>query len=672
MQILPLPEMNCCEQPLPDNDGDGNSDGTIQGGTSIAFGVPELLDEDATDDEIAAGRERLFYKLLAAFFIPSSLYSGKMQSFVQALYGADILQWRASLMLAANEFPRLVLDGIDLHWNYLDTAGIFTNEETYDYWLVRISNSGGLHTVTARAIVLNACAVELREYILFLRDNMAGGEWETFKKEQLPVLEQVLFSNSSLSPDAVILGTFNLAHAPHDQHGWKFNKLGTEAHLITHEMVMTGVTYVGRVARHGKVTLEVNGGYDPEDPSSKPLTMAYSLVETANYSLRPNGDLIHYYDYLLGITLTVVTPLTSVPGSGDAPIYCVWRNDDDGDEYLDVRRYSCEISTVAAPPSGYNTPPQLWSCCGCLSGCHDGYDPPYDGWPAGHDTSGVDIVDYVWGTVIHAGFYTPDHHDGRLEHGTNEYHRARALEIDAGAVPSPPAYTGFNYNHNTINGIGGNGCAYWGGFDPLPYRVGNVENQEFTYRELNYVDDRSLAATTFDTLLIIPSYDVNAYYDGHLETIGARSVIDNGPYNQTTGRTYFHYLVPGTPVGGFGVLQGGECWPQTASLASSGYLYDNSASYGTQYVVHVDLLTRDAVTEITDIVTEDYFGGVASWDAVFNPPMLVDPQIYFKFPVIHSLTDDFRAAGDVNEGFDGYFAKGDYPYMAQSNFIGKA
>lgn len=614
-------------------------------GVSRAFGLPELLRKEVRQIILDQEKESLFAKISCTSRFPSSRYSGKLQLLIQSMYGTDVSKFKLSYVADDFDIPYLMFNDFEMHFEWKDSAGLWTNPETLDYELIRIKVADNVVTVSSRRLLLSRCGSNLRRYLLRLRssdtwkDKLDSKEWKQLQR----TFESYILAETT--PDKTNVDArwaIRINGTPFHQHGWAYSWDGSQAHIVTHELVSLGAGNSKRIAR--RYTININGITFIEKVPS--FSAVLSLSETVEYQIRPGKDLIWYYDYVLSLMVTVVTTGNPTAFGSDAPIYCFYDNDD----ILRIVRYSYTSATVAAPPTGYEIANDLYA------------------YSILGKTFVEETVNYKWGTVITAGFYCDDLFDARIASGDHEYFRHHTLSVTPWEIPLPPVYDGTNYLGASNSSIPMQGFGIMDGFSAFPVQVGTwvLRNADFVDRL--YTESDTSVST--DTMLVFPKDDVRALYYGTFKT-KQTGVISDVVLGGARGWEQRFYIRPDPAVlGATGTYFGGY----------GGYIYtanggaiSSSGGSSIRFFVKCNVLDRvPKSTDIANIETTDYFSGVGSWISFFDPPMLTDPTNSIILWVNHSLTDDMVFTTNSFLPEDAARVVGDYPYFSQFSYVGWA
>lgn len=618
-------------------------------GRSLSYDVPLLGVADADLDKVVAEKEALFIKIDTVSRFPSSLYSGKMQLFLQALYGTPVPLFRLGYQKVEFGIDFLVLDDVEIHFESSHTTGILTRtievgpaRGRIDYFMVSLEASDNETSVSIRKIALTQCGQRLLDFVLYLarteyKNRLDSKEW----KGLFTRFEAYWFSTARVKTEVVASAALpRLLGVPFSQHGWAFSWDGKQAHLVTHEAVSLGGDNSKRIARLYSVTITADLAPDGADQFS--LTLA--VDESVEYQIRPGTDLIWYYDYRISKMVTVVTTGNPTPFGNGAPI-CCYR---DLDDVLRVVRYSYHSETIAAPAPGYEMEPDLY----CYS--------------INNQTSASETVDLYWGTVVTAGFYCNEVFDTRRRTGEHEYHRSHSLVVTPSPMPEAPIYDGSNYLGMSTSAIPMQSFGVIAPFSTLPPQPG-----QWSLRAASFIDTlhrEQADATVSETLLIVPKNDVRAVYTGTY-TIKPNAVVFDRVLGGYRGWEQYFYIRPNPEVigvygAGFGGY-GGYIYTGNGGEISSG------GSTGTRYLVDVELSDRQPKRySIVERESTDYYIGVGSWASFFDPPMTTDPTNDIIFFVIHSLDSDLLYFTNDPDPDLIVADDGEYPLGSTFNFIG--
>lgn len=613
--------------------------------TSAAFGIPELEKVKPDPERVSAEKTALYSKIRCVNLMISSLYSGKLQLLIQAMYGDKTIAFKLSYQAADFDIPFLILDNYELHFEQEDSAGLWTDPDTLDYAIVRIKTSDHAVSVSARKLLLTECGKALRSYLLRLRksdewkNRLETAEWKLLEKK----FEAYILKSARIDVVDLYSGSeVRIVGDPFSQHGWAFSWDGRQAHIVTHESISLGGGNSKRIAR--RYTVSVSRSSQLTELLA--LSAELSLSESVEYQIRPGTDLIWYYNYILAKMVTVVTGGNPTPFGTAAPIYCFY----DNDNILRVVRYSYLSETLSAPAAGYEIVPDLY-CYSVLGQLSNG-----------------EQVDLYWGTVITAGFHCDDVFDARKRSGQHEYHRTHTLTIEPDPIPVAPVYDGTNYLGTSSSAIPMQSFGTFGGFSVYPIQSGT-----WVIRAANFTDTLHVEAVdsvVSESLLVIPKNDVRSVYHGTYQIKTTPNISHRVLGGYRGWEQYFFIRPDPAVIGAVGIPFGG----------GGGYIYtanggtvSDESSTSTRYLVTVDIVDRQPLsTEIVEIDSDDYYGGVGSWISFFDPPMLTDPTNDVILWVVHSLINDMTFAINGPTVDLQVSVAGDYPYFPTFSYVGWA
>ena len=618
-------------------------------GRSLSYNIPLLDVVGADPDAVIEEKKALFLKIDTVSRFPSSLYSGKMQLFLQSLYGTPVPLFRLGYQKVDFGIDFLMLDDAEIHFESSHTTGILTRaievgtpHGRIDYFMVSLEASDNKTSVSIRKIMLTQCGQRLLDFVLYLaqteyKGRLGSEEWmELFTR-----FEAYWFSTARIKVGTVASGTLpRLIGVPFSLNGWAFSWDGKQAHLVTHESINLGGGNSKRIARLYSVTVTADIASDGTDQFSLEL----GVDESAEYQIRPGQDLIWYYDYRFKKMITVVTTGNPTPFGSDAPIHC-YR---DIDDVLRVVRYSYHSETIAAPAPGYEMEPDLY----CYS--------------INNQTSASEVVDLYWGTVVTAGFHCDEVFDTRRRTGEHEYHRSHTLVVTPEPMPEAPVYDGTNYLGASNNAIPMQSFGSMPPFSAFPVKAGT-----WVLRAAGFIDTlhrESADATVSETLLVIPKNDVRAVYAG-LYTIKPNVVMFDRVLGGYRGWEQYFYIRPDPAVVG---VRGAEFGGYGGYIyTGNGGAVSSSGSTGTRYLIDVEMSDRQPKQySIAELDSDDYYVGVGSWASFFDPPMLTDPTNSTILWVIHSLDRDVIYATNDADPDLATAEDGEYPLGSTFNFIG--
>ncbi len=610
-------------QPMPDD-----------GQPSIAFGMKELLKETPFAPKLESQQNAVFLKVLASSVIPPSLFSGKMQLWIQAMYGGRPEKWRLQLVKEDNAVPYLILkrpDGHDraLYFDYGRTCGLVTNPETLDYYIVAI----GPAQVQYSRLELSSFAESLAAYVLALDNPPSAADmarWEAYLLADARI-DPVIYSAEFGALVGEPIGGY---------HGWSFDWQGARARIVTHQPFISGGTYHRRAR-----TYQMAFGFDVAATrlnGRPPLTVALTVLETAEYQIRPGSDLLWYYDYIINLMVTVTTPLNVAGPYGDAPMHGFF---DAAGEWIETR-YSYTATTLPAIYLGPVDKPQL---------CAESDGPAvheYEGWG---------------GSALVVGFANA-RKNAKITTSGSYRHTAHSLSITArGAEPTAPVYTGYNYASTLATAPPGNYCTVWGSLDHQDVGL----HFAFQTGDARYLEtDEYSSGVEAKTLLLLPQNDVAAVYLGTLShrLMASYSVLDNTIHTDVNLWAFQHGA-----IGDKGALIGGQYVRIDSSQAA---FYDPPATAiynADRYEIKISYVDRsDEATEVADKTGTSYFDDVGIYASFFYPPLNVDPTNSTIYRSNHGLHDDCTFTGDVSDEAQQYRAKGDYDYFPSYSYVGWA
>lgn len=609
-------------QPMPED-----------GQPSIAFGMKELLKERPNPDRLASQKTAVFLKVLTSGVIPPSLFSGKMQLWIQAMYGARPEKWKLQLVKEDNAVPHLILlspDGYhrDLYFDYGRTCGIVTNPDTLDYYLVSIETD----KVKYSRLELSSFAKGLAAYVLAL---------DAVPRDEMDRWEAYLLADARISPVLYQHSITPIVGAPiGGYHGWAFDWQGAKARLITHEPFVADGQHHRRARKY-----QLSFGFNPAATALNgyaPLTVALAALETVEYQIRPGADLIWYYDYIINLMVTVTTPLNVAEPYGDAPMHGFF---DAAGNWIETR-YSYSATTLPAIYLGPVDKPQL---------CAESDGPAvheYEGWG---------------GSALVVGFANA-RKNAKITTSGSYRHTAHSLSITArGAEPTAPVYTGSNYASTLSTAPPGSYCATWGSLDHADIGL----HFEFQTGDARYVEtDERSSGVEAKTLFLLPQNDVSAVYLGNLShrLMASLTVLDN-----TINTRVNLWAFQRGRIGDKGALIGGQYVRIDSSQAA---FYDPPATAiynADRYEIKISYVDRsDEATEVTDKTGTSYFDDVGIYASFFYPPLNVDPTNSTIYRSNHGLHDDCTFTGDVSDEAQQYLAKGDYDYFPSYSYVGWA
>lgn len=154
--------------------------------------------------------------------IKPSVFTGKLQLFVQALYGSTRNDYETDESYTLLDYP-LTVNSIRIGYRTTPhSSGLLTSTTGYKYYLINISSS-----VKARELVPNSDGELFRTHLIA---NAGSMDAATIKKVEALILSTCTVSATEQS---VSVDLSSLVGTPID-YGWHFNYAGSEAHIILH------------------------------------------------------------------------------------------------------------------------------------------------------------------------------------------------------------------------------------------------------------------------------------------------------------------------------------------------------------------------------------------------------------------------------------------------------
>jgi hypothetical protein len=336
------------------------------GGTELHFGplVPDGESNQSADGEFCDPSKILDKKRLMAS-IPSSMYTGKMKLFVQALYGSARTDYRAAGLSAPGyiELGTAVTDEYVPILPGYPTTGIFTipgkTVDQNEYLFVDI----GVEAITYRTTKATPVTTK-------------PGDPALKEAYRLSTLVPSGTSRACASLTGVITADqFPLAH------GWHFNSSGSEASIVLLKEVTIdcggGTTIGGFKLRHYVATFTY-------DAQNKSLSASVSLVQEGEHIPYVQSRVFYpnYTANRMDLLVPWSPPLWNGMINATAPLYCYY-DAADARVFLDINNaistsrsasdtlldfhnpapyFSSDIVKVGTAsgkfvPSGYDVPP---------------------------------------------------------------------------------------------------------------------------------------------------------------------------------------------------------------------------------------------------------------------------------------------------------------------------
>ena len=630
---------------IPDVKGDIRIEELPKSGTtSIAFGIKELLN-DPIDLVVKLAQQNLvFIKALASGVIPASLYSGKLQLFVQTKYGMKPEEWDGRLTQEAYKVPYLSFPDEnkslrDIYFDFGHSCGIVSSPDLFIYFLVSIEDG----QITYSRIDFNNCGAALLGYI--------KSKWEKddLSLKDLLRFESYLFSKSIIRSEIKTLVIPAIYGKPiGGYNGWSFSIDGDKASIITHEEITTqGPRYF--ISRSYTLDFTI---YIDTNSNKYELSAKLKKTNETEFQFRGGYDFVWYYDY----RLNYMVPFGSNPAlawhapfGNDVPMYCYYSQDG---ELITTRwRYIAETG-VPKPAGTYDGSQQNLIMCGAEK-LYD-FSPPI-----GYSDSTYYERRVLWGNIVTAGFYS-ELVDASGSAATNDHYRKITLTSSilsdfAGIDRSTLGYgnlstnipTGLQCNHPRND------------FSATPIRNGSWVVLSAQY--VRYYIDESRLNNTINTCLILPKNDVSSVYMAKLANLNISSGQVVTSYRS---QAYWKYFLESN-----GASSGLADYYDTNNTTVD--IYITGSLPGNEYGLSCFMVDRaDAVT-IEDETYEDWSDIPSAWNLFFSlGDYLTVPRA--KLQVIHNLRDDCMYSKDIASPSSGELiaAKGAYPYNPGVTFVG--
>lgn len=177
-------------------------------------------------------------KKITAVAIPASIYSGKMQLFIQALMGARRDDNPLGLKLIGAEILHTLSGGgqsINLGTYAHNSPGILSSSS--GYWLIVITNP------TGSAYVVVGYPIKVPKEIDWIRAKALAPGTAMNSAPGRAALEAYMFANCTLDlSKPVSIGQLPTVGGGAIAYGWKWKNDGSEARIVTHRTIGSGAS----------------------------------------------------------------------------------------------------------------------------------------------------------------------------------------------------------------------------------------------------------------------------------------------------------------------------------------------------------------------------------------------------------------------------------------------
>lgn len=283
---------------------------------------PPNIDADTPPVEAEPGwsfdttRGDVVGKKEAAAKCPPSMFTGKARLYAQAIYGADLKNWKWTLTIPEGLSPRLVHDnGSVLFVN----SGIY-RDATYIHWMISIYPDGILITKLVRDNKVDSLVTKLKDPA-FAADH---DKIEAYILAYSTPSTTMTFVLDVPVPETQMLG-----------YGWKFNWAGNKADIIQHTE-----GFPNHVSTHYRFTFLrdtnlVGPNNTPEQEAAR-WSAVLSVVEgPVSWHNFRYAQVVASPDWLFNLLYLFGTNSGGATNC-DAPIYCFYNKADQ----LELFRYS--------------------------------------------------------------------------------------------------------------------------------------------------------------------------------------------------------------------------------------------------------------------------------------------------------------------------------------------
>lgn len=589
-------------------------------------------------------------RAVRARWVYPSKATGKLKLWTQALLGRaplqDLPEDGSQLPLNQRTLEAVLWLLSDQPASVRECGGLVTLPE-YTYWFVRIRHTH----VYVSPVSQDRPSEVVRQYLLT--------QGRDASDEELEVLETYVLSGADCtSRKEHLVFTMSECRGEPIAYAWKFNKDGSQADMIAHELNVIEDNErrpKSNQARHYRLSFAQNAGFDPLlpiTPGNSPLEVEFSILENVECTPRNGLDntwVPDWIEYKMGYFFWC-TSSGDFPEYiyTDAPIYCFY---DAEDRYIEVRHelfdtgYYPENSgpedTGAINDVLANTRTCDWSV---VEGMYKGYE-----------------------TILSGGLYITRNgeivEDARGSSGNGDMATAKVWGY---------------LNGSTASGSYSPGISHW--FTPLlvhvcvPIDPALMEGQpgfSWIYYGVAAYSHRSFGvfADSHDCAIVVPYFDSESVYIGTMKT-------------GWTNRTY--YYDAGNHIGrhftqfwGAGHIMLQSSIPATLAMATGGgtviteiYGYtENKQEY------HGDItLTLLSKTQHRSVATHQYaevdnlteaIAQIGRWAAMFDP-VIFGPWAYPYIDHLYGVQQSFY--GDIVYYTD--LAIDDYPTGVKTTLSG--
>lgn len=370
-------------RPMPDSNAE-----------SVVLGRP-LRDKYAKEDkkvqaehetEINEEGKKLYELALTCGTMSPCMYSGKIQLYIESIWGAKHVSDRVIMVDPALSGillpPYYIVDGIELQFTFLrGSPGLFVTDDYKHYFIILLR--GGVVRITELE-VKNYCSSILQQYL--------KKKGSTLSRASLSKIEAIILSTTKPGLQYTHEVGYSYVGKPFGDYGWHYNWQGDKADIILHESV-----YVNEdspvidhfTSRHYSFEFTFNSAWK-KDKEEIPVNFSFQLAEETEYQLSMQ-DRLYWYDYSLRTTRINLEWTSWLGSDQDVKFYCYY----DKDDTLQTINYWESHAVVAEgdPSAGEY----------CFAACMDVLEPAYCNW---------DKKQYKYGDRFRTGFYlsgqTPD------------------------------------------------------------------------------------------------------------------------------------------------------------------------------------------------------------------------------------------------------------------------
>ncbi len=293
---------------------DGQNSKTLTG--TLSTTVTDLCANIYTNAIPIYGNSDTVQRKLCQKYVPSSLYSGKLRLYVQAVYGStrtDYYPTPLTINPSANTFD-VVINGYRLNQG-MDTTGLFTDSD-YNYYLIE----AGYSSFTFRRLKFSSAA---RGWLDILKDHP-----DRLDRPFASRVEAYALSTAVIDPDftPVTRSTgLSISGTPY-AYGFKFNWKGNQVKVVNHRSIGDGTL------RSSIITVDI----------------ADDLTITASQSAEAPWANSQYFQFWYpnmfdGVTKTFGDPVTGPVNSASCPMYGYY----DVNDVWQVFSISCNVTQQA-------------------------------------------------------------------------------------------------------------------------------------------------------------------------------------------------------------------------------------------------------------------------------------------------------------------------------------